>query len=77
MDIYTYTNMNIQINQFEDEEHFFFRCQKSELLRKEFLTQIENLYTKLMGNNHIQNFEYFISASFNFSSMITYSHFHN
>jgi hypothetical protein len=26
-------------------------------LRKEFLTQIENLYTKLMGNNHIQNLE--------------------
>ena len=28
------------------------------LLRKEFLTQIENLYTNLMGNNHIQKLLY-------------------
>jgi hypothetical protein len=33
---------------------------KPKLLRKEFLTQIENLYTHLMGNNHIQNLEMFI-----------------
>jgi hypothetical protein len=39
------------LNVIEDEEHFFFHCQKNELLRKEFLTQIENLFT----NNHIQN----------------------
>jgi hypothetical protein len=44
----------------EDGEHFFFHCQKkNELLRKEFLTQIENLYPKLMGNNHIQNLDFF------------------
>ena len=46
------------LNVIEDDEHFFFHCQK--LLRKEFLTQIENLYTHLMGNNHIQNLEMFI-----------------
>jgi hypothetical protein len=32
---------------------------KKELLRKEFLTQIENLYPKLMGNNHVQNLDFF------------------
>jgi hypothetical protein len=42
------------LNVIEDEEHLFFHCQKNELLRKEFLTQIENLYT----NNHIQNFNF-------------------
>jgi hypothetical protein len=48
------------LNVIEDEEHFFFHCQKkTELLRKEFLTQIENLYPKLMGNNHIQNLDFF------------------
>jgi hypothetical protein len=47
------------LNVIEDEEHFFFHCQKIELRRKEFLTQIENLYTKLMGNNHIQNLDFF------------------
>jgi hypothetical protein len=31
------------LNVIENEEHFFFHCQKNELLRKEFLTQIENL----------------------------------
>ena len=31
------------LNVIEDEEHFFFHCQKNELLRKEFLTQIENV----------------------------------
>jgi hypothetical protein len=36
---------------------------KTELLRKEFLTQIENLYPKLMGNNHIQNLDFFLSSS--------------
>ena len=46
------------LNVIEDEEHFFFHCQKNEL-RKEFLTQIENLYTKLMENNHIQNLDFF------------------
>ena len=51
------------LNVIEDEEHFFFHCQKSELLRKEFLTQIENLYTKFMGNNHIQNLDFFLSSS--------------
>ena len=51
------------LNVIEDEEHFFFHCQKNELLRKEFLTQIENLYTKLMGNNHIQNLDFFLSSS--------------
>jgi hypothetical protein len=30
------------LNVIEDKEHFFFHCQKNELLRKEFLTQIEN-----------------------------------
>jgi hypothetical protein len=44
------------LNVIEDEEHLFFHCQKNELLRKEFLTQIENLYTI----NHIQNFNFFI-----------------
>jgi hypothetical protein len=38
------------LNVIEDDEHFFFHCQKKELLKKEFLTQIENLYPKLMGN---------------------------
>ena len=51
------------LNVIEDEEHFFFHCQKNELLRKEFLTQIENLYTNLMGNNHIQNLETILSSS--------------
>ena len=46
-------------NVIEDEEHFFFHCQKNELLRKEFLTQIENVYPKLMGNKHIQNLDFF------------------
>ena len=46
-------------NVIEDEEHFFFHCQNNELLRKEFLTQIENLCTKFMGNNHIQNLDFF------------------
>jgi hypothetical protein len=41
------------LNVIEDQEHFFFHCRKNELLRKEFLTQIEKLYTKLMENNHI------------------------
>ena len=47
----------------EDEEHFCFHCQKNELLRNEFLTQIENLYPKLMGNNHIKNLDFFLSSS--------------
>ena len=52
------------LNVIEDEEHFFFHCQKKpELLRKEFITQIENLYPKLMGNNHIQNLDFFLSSS--------------
>jgi hypothetical protein len=51
------------LNVIEDEEHFFFHCQKIELRRKEFLTQIENLYTKLMGNNHIQNLDFFFLSS--------------
>jgi hypothetical protein len=36
---------------------------KKKLLRKEFLTQIENLYTKLMGNNRILNLDSFLSSS--------------
>ena len=49
------------LNVIEDEEHLFFHCQKKpKSFRKEFLTQIENLYTNLMGNNHIQNLEMFI-----------------
>jgi hypothetical protein len=53
------------LNVIEDGEHFFFHCQKkNELLRKEFLTQIENLYTKLMGNNHIQNLIFFFFVSY-------------
>jgi hypothetical protein len=36
---------------------------KNELLRKDFLTQIENVYPKLMGNNQIQNLEMFLSSS--------------
>ena len=52
------------LNVIEDEEHFFFHCpKKTELLRKECLTQIENLYTNLMGNNHIQNLETILSSS--------------
>jgi hypothetical protein len=51
------------LNVIEDEEHFFFHCQKNELLKKEFLTQIENLYPKLMGNNHIQNLKKCVSSS--------------
>ena len=39
------------LNVIEDKKHFFFHCQKNELLGKEFLTQIENLYTIFMGNN--------------------------
>ena len=50
------------LNVIEDEEHFF-HCQKKKLWRKECLTQIENLYPKLMGNNHIQNLEFFLSSS--------------
>ena len=44
----------------EDGEHFF-HC-KIVLLRKILLTQIENLYTKLMGNNHNQNLEENLSS---------------
>ena len=51
------------LNVIEDEEHFFFHCQKNELLKKEFLTQIENLYPKLMENNHIQNLKKCVSSS--------------
>jgi hypothetical protein len=61
------------LNVIEDEEHFFFHCQKNELLRKEFLTQIENVYTKLMGNNHIQNLDFF----FFFVSYATCCPFHS
>jgi hypothetical protein len=42
---------------------FLYSKKKNELLRKEFLTQIENLYPKLMGNNHIQNLDLFLSSS--------------
>jgi hypothetical protein len=41
--------MSPKLNVIEDEEHFFFHCQKNKLSRKEFLTQIENLYTKFDG----------------------------
>ena len=41
----------------------FIAKEKPELLRKEFLTQIENVYPKLMGNNQIQNLEMFLSSS--------------
>ena len=51
-------NEELYVN--EDEEHFL-HCQKK-LLRKILLTQIENLYTKLMGNNHNQNLEENLSS---------------
>ena len=51
------------LNVIEDEVDFFFHSQKNELLRKEILTQIENVYPKLMGNNHIQNLNFFLSSS--------------
>ena len=51
--------MQCYLNVIEDQEHFFFHCRKNELLRKEFLIQIENLYSKLKGNNHIQNLDFF------------------
>ena len=41
-----------------------FIAKKNELLRKECLTQIENVYPKLMGNNQIQNLEMLLSSSY-------------
>ena len=63
-----YNKINSRLNVIEDEEHFFFHCQKNELLRKECLTQIENLYTNLMGNNHIQNLETILSSSMSYAT---------
>jgi hypothetical protein len=51
------------LNVIEDEEYFFFHCQKKRIIKKGMLTQIENLYTNLMGNNHIQNLETILSSS--------------
>jgi hypothetical protein len=61
------------LNVIEDEEHFFFHCQKNELLKKEFLNQIENLYPKLMGNNHIQNLKKCVSPSCPNMDIYTYT----
>ena len=55
--------MQCHLNVIEDEEHFFFHCQKNELLGKEFLNPIENSYANLMANNHIQNLETILSSS--------------
>jgi hypothetical protein len=38
---------HLNVHVIEDEEHFFFHCKK------------KLLYTKLMGNNHIQNLNFF------------------
>ena len=49
------------LNIIEDEDHFFFHCQKKKKQKQKQKRIIKkaNLYTKLMGNNHIQNLDLF------------------